>query len=56
MTKLHDIITVSFSRTFQGAWELSAIVNGYRVHQQYMGYTKREAEAEFRSWLADGGR
>ena len=34
---------ISARRTFQGAWELTAIVAGYLEHQQYFGYTKREA-------------
>lgn len=46
-----DRLDISYNRTFQGAWELPAIVNGYRVSQQYMGYTKREAEREFRAYV-----
>jgi hypothetical protein len=33
--------------TFQGAWRISAIVRGYLVSKQYMGYTKKEAIALF---------
>jgi hypothetical protein len=40
---------ISYRRTFQGAWALSAIVGGYREERQYMGYTKREASRLFRN-------
>jgi hypothetical protein len=39
---------VSTEKTFQGAWRVSAIVGGYWVSRQYMGYTKREAVAMFK--------
>ena len=39
---------VSTEKTFQGAWRVSAIVGGYLVSRQYMGYTKREAVAMFK--------
>lgn len=32
----------------QGAWRVSAIVGGYLVSMQYIGYTKREAVARFK--------
>jgi hypothetical protein len=41
-------MTVSVEKTFQGAWRVSAIVGGYLVSMQYMGYTKREAVARFK--------
>lgn len=30
-----------------GAWVISDVINGYLVHRQYYGYTRREAIAEF---------
>ena len=39
--------SLEIERTFQGAWRISAMVNGYLVTKQYMGYTKREAVAAF---------
>lgn len=42
---------MTIERTFQGAWRIST-VQGDRLHtQQYFGYTKREAIAEFRASL-----
>jgi hypothetical protein len=41
-------MTVSTEKTAQGAWRVSAIVGGYLVSMQYMGYTKREAVARFK--------
>lgn len=41
-------MTLSIEKTFQGAWRISAMVNGYLVSEQYMGYTKREAVAMFK--------
>lgn len=37
-----------YRRTFQGAWVISAVVDGCRVELQFMGYTKREASRLFR--------
>lgn len=46
-------IDISARRTFQGAWALSTITDdGYYFERQFMGYTKREAMAMFRSELA----
>lgn len=39
--------SISIEQTFQGAWRISAIVKGYLVSKQYMGYTKKEAVALF---------
>jgi hypothetical protein len=40
-------------KTFQGAYALSALVNSYRVEQQYMGYTLREAKKLFRKFIKE---
>jgi hypothetical protein len=37
------LMSISYSRTYQGAWELSTVVNGYFETQQYFYYTKKEA-------------
>lgn len=42
-------LDISYRRTVQGAWELSAIHNGYLRHRQYFGYTKCEAARLFRA-------
>jgi len=36
-----------------GSYEISEVVNGYRVHQVYIGYTKIKAMKEFKklTWL-----
>jgi len=44
-------MTISTEKTFQGAWRLSAIVNGYLVSHQYMGYTKKEAISNFKQLI-----
>lgn len=41
-------VQISYEKTFQGVWRLSAIVNGYFVTRQYFYYTKKEATAEFK--------
>ena len=46
-------MTISYRITSQGAYELSALVNGYLETQQYMGYTKREATQLFREFIKD---
>lgn len=40
---------MSIYKTFQGAWRISAILNGYRVSRQYFGYSKREVVRLFKS-------
>lgn len=40
-------------RTFQGAWRISSMINGYLVSEQYMGYTKRDAISMFQSTHRD---
>ena len=35
-------------KTFQGAWVVSDIINGYLKEMQYMGYTKQEAIEKFK--------
>ena len=42
-----SIYSLEIERTFQGAWRISAIVDGYLVSKQYMGYTKKEDIALF---------
>jgi hypothetical protein len=39
---------MTIERTFQGAWRISAIVDGYLVTRQFFGYTKKEAVAAFK--------
>lgn len=31
---------MTIKKTFQGAWKISAIINGYLVTRQYFGYTR----------------
>lgn len=38
---------VNTERTVQG-WRVSAIIGGYRVSMQYIGYTKARAIADFK--------
>ena len=46
-------MTISVRKTWQGAYALSAIVNGYRVEHQYMGYTLRDAKKRFRQFIKE---
>lgn len=39
---------MTIRKTFQGAWEISANIDGYVVFRQYMFYTKKEAIQKFR--------
>ena len=45
---------MSIEKTFQGAYKISALVNGYLVSKQYMGYTKREAIQAFKEFTKQG--
>lgn len=38
---------ISYRKTFQGAWALSAMIGGYYVENQFMGYTKEQATKLF---------
>ena len=39
---------MTIEKTFQGAWRVSGMVNGYLVTRQFFGYTKKEAVAAFK--------
>lgn len=39
-----------------GAWRVSAIIDGYYVTRQYIGYTKREAVRMFRTETGTTGK
>jgi hypothetical protein len=39
---------MTIEKTFQGAWRISGIVDGYLVTRQFFGYTKKEAIAAFK--------
>jgi hypothetical protein len=39
---------MTIERTFQGAWRISGMVDGYLVTRQFFGYTKKEAVAAFK--------
>ena len=53
---------ISFRKTSQGAWELSALVTDketpvpYYDHAQYMGYTRTEAKYRFLDDLKAKGK
>ncbi len=49
-----SIYSLEIERTFQGAWRISAIVDGYLVSKQYMGYTKKEAVSLFQQEHPEG--
>lgn len=40
---------MTVEKTFQGAWRISAIVNGHLITRQYFFYTKTEAIEEFKT-------
>ena len=47
-----NIMKISYERTYQGAWRLSAMYNGEYYTHQYFDYTKREAREEFIEHIA----
>lgn len=46
-------VTITIRKTFQGAYELSAIIGEDYIRKQYMGYSKREALRLFKQYLAE---
>lgn len=46
--------SIQIERTFQGAWLISAMIDGYLVCKQYMGYTKKEAVSMFQQEHPEG--
>lgn len=46
---LEDVMTVQ--RLLNGAWSISAIINGHLFTRTYYGYTKREAVEMFKGFL-----
>jgi|LakMenEpi03Aug12_release.lakeMendotaPanAssembly.Ray.scaffolds.fasta_scaffold560082_4 hypothetical protein len=45
-------VKIMIRKTFQGAYELSAIIGEDYIRKQYLGYTKREAIKLFKQYLA----
>lgn len=39
--------SLEIERTFQGAWRISGMIDGYLITRQFFGYTKKEAIAAF---------
>jgi hypothetical protein len=39
---------MTIEKTYQGAWRISAIIDGHLVTKQYFGYSKKEAVALFK--------
>lgn len=39
---------MTIEKNLHGAWVVYDIINGYLVHQQYYGYTKKQAIALFK--------
>jgi hypothetical protein len=39
---------MTIEKTFQGAWRISTMHNGYLVSHQFMGYTKKDAIQAFK--------
>lgn len=39
---------MTIERTFQDAWRISGMIDGYLVTRQFFGYTKKEAVAAFK--------
>jgi hypothetical protein len=44
---------MTIERTFQGAWRISAMIDGYLVTRQFLGYTKKEAIAAFKGAIRE---
>jgi hypothetical protein len=46
---------LTLSKTYEGAWSVSAIVGGYLTQRLYYGYTKQEAANRYLSELNKKG-
>ncbi len=45
---------ITFEKVFpSGAWILSIVLEGQRISQCYVGYTKKESEKLFRRYVKD---
>ncbi len=42
---------MTIEKTVNGYYKMSTMKNGYLVHQMYIGYTRKEAIAEFKAYL-----
>ncbi len=49
--KEFDYYEMTIERTFRGSWIIATMRKGFRISRHYMGYTKREAIAEFKKYL-----
>ncbi len=45
---------MTIERTHNGAWRIYELIDGYLESRLYMGYTKKEALAEFRAEFGKG--
>jgi hypothetical protein len=45
---------MTIERTTNGAWRVYELIDGYLESRLYMGYTKKEALAEFRAEFKGG--
>ncbi len=47
------IMTITYERTFQGAWRLSTVHKDRYFVFQYMGFNKKEATQMFREYVRE---
>jgi hypothetical protein len=46
---MKNTIDVLCEKNYQGAWVVSAIIDGHRIHRTYYGYTKKYAINNFKN-------
>jgi len=48
-------MNITITHNDNGSITISTIYNGIRVHQLYIGYTERQAETMFHTWVIQNG-
>lgn len=48
--KIRGVEEMVIEKNYEGAWVISAIVDGYSVTRRYYGYTKQEARQLFKAY------
>lgn len=44
-------MTITHTKTFQGAWRLTTVIRNVLITKQYFGYSLKEAKILFREYV-----
>lgn len=53
MAKIKEVVEFSVKKVSDKVWDISTVYGGYFRHRTYMGYTKKQAIAQFEEDLSE---